>query len=170
MPWASIAEDSTAFIDSSYLPTSTKLQEPSKMTKDALESLLTFWRTRQQSGEEPFIFSWVEERDAETLMPSEYPVRSLAPTQDPQQILSALLPGRQHRKTTTFVDGFTSSESEEATSDDAASPPAGSTWEWDHRQSRKRPFEDLEPGDKVSKHLTFQVFLTAKSANSDPTT
>jgi hypothetical protein len=137
-PWASIARDPTALIDSSYLPASAKLDEPSKMTKDACEALLTFWRHREQGGKEPFLFSRVVGRDdggADSLTTSEYPRRSLE-TRGPQQSSQASLPkGRRYKKTSTFVPGLSSSD--EATSDDSASSAKAVSNK--HRRHRRRP-------------------------------
>ena len=94
------------------------------MTKDACEAILTFWRNREQAGAEPFLFSRVQGRDdggAECLIPSQYPLRSLAPTrgQKSSQTTPPQLEGWQYIKTTTFVPGLSSSD-EATTSDDSA--------------------------------------------------
>jgi hypothetical protein len=65
VPWASILDCIEDYISPDYLPTDTKLKEPSKLTKAAAHSLLKFWYDRQEDSKcpVPFAFHAVRSKD-----------------------------------------------------------------------------------------------------------
>ena len=81
VPWRAIQDDNEAFIHASYLPPDVKLQEPSKMRENEVQTLLEFWRERQENGEIPFKFKAVRGK-GDTMIPASY-TKSVEPGPPP---------------------------------------------------------------------------------------
>jgi hypothetical protein len=69
VPWTSIRDSQSAFISSCYLPAGGKIKDPSKLKASEIDSVLQFWSTRQQAGQEVFLFKQWQDNDKEMRRP-----------------------------------------------------------------------------------------------------
>jgi len=111
-------------MEQEYLP-DCSLQEPSRMKKETCQALLTHWRERQSNGQEPFLFSYVSEKEdvGYSVIPSAY--------RDRRQVIQPPSTERAHPlglkkripKTTMFVPGYSDSDGNSSSCGEEAGAP-----------------------------------------------
>ena len=98
MPWTSIRDSQSAFISNSYLPAGGKIKDPSKLQAAEVDSLLQFWSSRQEAGQEVFLFRKWQDNDKEMRPPvqehSTDESGSEAPPSKPTKVAMAAAKGK----------------------------------------------------------------------------
>jgi len=98
VPWTSIRDSQSAFISNSYLPAGGKIKDPSKLQAAEVDSLLQFWSSRQEAGQEVFLFRKWQDNDKEMRPPvqehSTDESGSEAPPSKPTKVAMAAAKGK----------------------------------------------------------------------------